>query len=762
MSELEEFGLLQIPSVIHKDDCGYCFESMYNDDQMASHALNVCLTCFQSFCDTHIPVHQSVAKNDFNDKHDFLLKVSKIRKPEQKQPIEKKLKLEITEKSEDDTYESLWWLTKGAVIIADYRTQGLNSSVTTKVTEILNARSSNFQNMTQAWQLEVKPCVHVENLEVPNDNPQTVANRCTDCKLGSNLWMCLHCGNVGCGRQQVGIEGHSHALKHFESNPGHPLAVKLGSLSNSAADIYCYSCDDEVQFADTKKWIQLLLYWGIDIQSRVAQEKTLLELQVEQNMNWDFQMVDAEGHELRHLEGSKKYGYGLQNLGNSCYLNSVLQVLLNGDLSRWSLEGLGDFPGDVLYVSSNLRCQLIKMRNALKNEPEKYPHGVKPTTFKHCIGGTHEEFSSGRQQDALEFFSYFVDLLDKKVFEKSSSNPNDLMKFSLQDRIECTKCHGVKYTSQVSDYLQVLLSDSEEPQDLLANLAQNFQGDEVEFKCPTCNETTKANKSCGFRTFPEILVASCSRIKLVNWVPVKTSQEVLVPGTQAADTAILELGQFKSNGFDPDNETLLEKGEPAGFEPKANCIIQLTEMGFSENAAVRALYHSGNSSAEVAANWLFQHMDDADLNDPFIVPSAPSKAAEVNPQALENMAAMGLNPELCRKALIINQGNVSASVEWVFNNLDYCDSSIQESTVDEDDKEYGITDKDKANYRLKAVVCHKGASVHSGHYVAFIKKQVENEVKWVLYNDEKIVVADSPTNIEEIKKNGYIYFFDRS
>lgn len=61
------------------------------------------------------------------------------------------------------------------------------------------------------------------------------------------------------------------------------------------------------------------------------------------------------------------------------------------------------------------------MRNALKNEPEKYPHGVKPTTFKHCIGGTHEEFSSGRQQDALEFFSYFVDLLDTNVFRNLST-----------------------------------------------------------------------------------------------------------------------------------------------------------------------------------------------------------------------------------------------------------------------------------------------------------------------------------------------------
>ena len=61
-------------------------------------------------------------------------------------------------------------------------------------------------------------------------------------------------------------------------------------------------------------------------------------------------------------------------------------------------------------------------------------------------------------------------------------------------------------------------------------------------------------------------------------------------------------------------------------------------------------------------------------------------------------------------------------------------------------------------YALTAVICHKGNSVHSGHYVVFIRKMVEGEWKWVLYNDEKLVVAES---IEDMKKNGYIYFYTR-
>lgn len=445
--------------------------------------------------------------------------------------------------------------------------------------------------------------------------------------------MCLHCGNVGCGRQQVGIEGHSHALTHFEENPEHPLAVKLGSLSNTSADIYCYFCDDEVQFQDLDKWHNVLEHWGINIRDKVAQEKSLVELQVEQNASWDFQMVDSQGHELHHLRSSKRYGCGLLNLGNSCYMNAVLQVLFNGGVSSWSLDELGDFPTDVVYVSSNLKCQLIKLRNALRTNPEMYPNGVKPSTFKDCVGGTHEEFSSGRQQDALEFFSYLIDLLDKKLFNRSEFHPNDLMKFSLQDRIECTSCHGVKYVTQVSDYLQVPLPESDDPQMLITNLERYLQGETVEFSCPKCNRVTEAVKSSGFQTYPETLVVSCSRIKLVNWVPTKTSQEVTMPGIDAADTSLLQLGHLKSNGFNSESEHLLPEDESPGFKAKPHCVSQLMEMGFTENASIRALYHTGNSDTDSAMNWLFQHVEDDDINELFVAPNAPSKPSEVNPQA---------------------------------------------------------------------------------------------------------------------------------
>ena len=46
---------------------------------------------------------------------------------------------------------------------------------------------------------------------------------CEACGVADNLWMCLVCGHVGCGRY-----AHEHAVRHFEAS-GHTYAIELSS-----------------------------------------------------------------------------------------------------------------------------------------------------------------------------------------------------------------------------------------------------------------------------------------------------------------------------------------------------------------------------------------------------------------------------------------------------------------------------------------------------------------------------------------------------
>lgn len=54
---------------------------------------------------------------------------------------------------------------------------------------------------------------------------------CTHCPLSTNLWLCLTCGSVNCGRKQIGgADGNGHALEHFKET-GHGVGVKLGTIT---------------------------------------------------------------------------------------------------------------------------------------------------------------------------------------------------------------------------------------------------------------------------------------------------------------------------------------------------------------------------------------------------------------------------------------------------------------------------------------------------------------------------------------------------
>ena len=50
--------------------------------------------------------------------------------------------------------------------------------------------------------------------------------------------------------------------------------------------------------------------------------------------------------------------------------------------------------------------------------------------------------------------------------------------------------------------------------------------------------------------------------------------------------------------------------------PDEAIVMQLISMGFSENASMRAALAIDNSSPDEAAEWVFAHIEDPDINDP--------------------------------------------------------------------------------------------------------------------------------------------------
>ncbi|CEH13292.1 ubiquitin carboxyl-terminal hydrolase 14 [Ceraceosorus bombacis] len=456
---------------VHKDECTLCF-----DGSQEEHGIDVCLTCFNGGCvgnkdREHARAHASKTW------HPIVCNVKRRRKPSENPIQDTPSKVAILARKEEDD-----WLYETTVkCMACDQVQGRLLEKVGKLGEVANSivrsLSSSQQNEVQAWEAIIEPCQHTRDLQQEADATK-VSNegKCSRCDLTANLWLCLTCGAVSCGRQQFGgLGGNGHAMLHFKDT-GHPVSVKQGTITpEGTADIYCYACDDERKDPDLAKHLQHL---GISTLGLVKTEKSMTELNLEQNINFDFNMTGDDGKELQPLFGPGLTG--LKNLGNSCYMASVLQAVfaLPTFKARYFTAYRPHTTACTNPQPANcIECQMGKLADGLLSgryavpSPEQatknrgkgavFQDGIKPSMLKSLIGRGHSEFSTMRQQDADEFLKHLVSCLQRdtrriatdviQIEGAPSDDATRIFSFGLQSRLQCTECRRVRYTVEAQD-----------------------------------------------------------------------------------------------------------------------------------------------------------------------------------------------------------------------------------------------------------------------------------------------------------------------
>lgn len=724
-------GIVGPSDKIFKDECVCSFDTPESDD-----GLYICMKNFESVGSDFLDYH-------FN-KHGFTVYLHhkrlkfKVTKPESSDTKPKRLAIGIEggfdpdasskEYRYEDTYSVVIMPTRQVIPLPN---PDLPELLLQSVSSIMSSESSdNRKNETNLWDGEKRNISKfADNLDQIPDAPKVPPSgwKCEKCDMKENLWLNLTDGSILCGRKFYdGSGGNNHAVEHYEQCK-HPLAVKLGTITPDSADVYSYPEEDMVIDPHISRH---LAHFGIDIHKMTKTEKSILELEIDMNEKvGEWQVIQEAGKNLEPVCGPEFTG--LINLGNSCYMNSVLQVLfsIHEFQKRYTpaqdIYFICDSISNFNYQMAKLAYGLLSGKYSKVDDITKEQRGISPKSFKHFVCGNDRNFSTKRQQDAHEFFLFLTDLIERNNSgqDQAIPDPSKCFEVVIEDRIECSASKKVRYTNRAETCLslhidldlatnkeeleeQKMLSESNlntpsnliRPNIKLTSLIDLFTKSETlsDFYSTAISSRTTAEKSTKIAKFPNILVLQIKKFQCgTDWVPKKLDVAIDVP-------EILNLDHIEAKGIQPGEEELQEtdvQGEPQTpasptVEPDSEAVATLVSMGIDVTQAINALKLCHNDTQR-AIECIFDP-------DSFVPP------ALTQPQASDRS---------------------------------------QHSRMLSDSPD----DKPKL-YQLKAFISHMGSSTFCGHYVCHIRKGD----RWYIFNDSKVALSKDPP-----RELGYLYFYER-
>ncbi|KCV72971.1 hypothetical protein H696_00524 [Fonticula alba] len=608
------------------------------------------------------------------------------------------------------------------------------ADVTAALEAILKATSAGTQQLVDTWVADQSIAVSkfAENLEQLDNGVRVPPTgwKCSKCDLTENLWMNLTDGAILCGRRNWdGTGGNGHALEHFEATR-YPLCVKLGTISSNmdGIDVYSYAEDDMVRVPALARY---LAHFGIRVQDMTKSESTISELEIERNMQLDFDVIQESGQNLQPLYGP---GFtGLKNFGNSCYLSSALQALFHTDPFARAYFGADNMRESLARMASLVSLEgkktamakaahgLLSGRYSPADKTSLGPDGaIAPVTLKTRLGRGHAEFSTGQQQDAMELIHHLLESLGQERQRLDTLKPAALMpqllpephtrlQFQLVSKLQCMQSEQVKFTTVTENCLSLHIPLSKadavaaEPGapaaerpvvPLLSCLSALNDVDVIEdYLSPVTKARGPATQFASMLNFPDVLVLQMQRFAVDdNWQPVKVDALIDVPLT-------LDLGFLRGTATPGPGETLLPEEDdskasdggadksPAAtgprFSPAEEAVIaQLLDLGFGVNPSRRAVVACRSTAGgvpvtiEQATDWYLSHMDDMDFDQPLPEedPAPAGAVADAAPgpalddESIAMLMSLGIERNVAERALRECGGDIERSAEWSFTH----------------------------------------------------------------------------------------------
>lgn len=214
--------------------------------------------------------------------------------------------------------------------------------------------------------------------------------------------------------------------------------------------------------------------------------------------------------------------HGFFNIGNSCYLNSALQCLINSEIFVNELQ-------NIIKSYKGLSTENLK-RYEFLNLLIDMTSATNPVNLKQILSEYDDLFKYNHQQDAHEALMSILNILHKetkinskhheKLFKSMNQGWISHIKtfgFSFIDKIfsgqqvsivKCP-CNHIVQTSEIYNSLNLSISNDSK---LHTSFGQYFSPDTIpDYECDHCHNKTNATKMISILSFPDILIISLKR-----------------------------------------------------------------------------------------------------------------------------------------------------------------------------------------------------------------------------------------------------------
>ena len=619
-----------VGQIISMEECRRCYTNYYNKN-----GIDYCLICLQAFCLEH-PFNHSKKHREIKEyeKHSIYLNVKC--------------------NTEGLSYYLFCYECNTEI------PKDVSLLIKENIEYIINYKGNHNENKNLISQ--VNHCEHTLTFtnEVPffhSDSKEKdicLVNTCT--RNNKDLWICYHCGFIGCGKSQYdNTGGNDHYYEHSLCN-SHPLAIRLNTLSiDNKISLKCLSCNMDVSVDSNSLSIR-------------ANELGILKSLNEINFtSSDYQKAIGPG--LVGLVETPKYHN----------LNSILQVIFSLELitKRYYSDSFEHLVNcKVNNANDCFLCQVSKFSFGINSGNYQLINSIDLVNFL-----TIENFINN-ESSLLHIFNSIVNRLDE--LNKSTFDSNLMLHFSFDISIKskCSICNYYNITKENINYLTLSTSywktrleyNDDCSFEEFAKFWTSYENNQY---CNICFKTTKFQIKRRIENLPLYLLIILENTD-TEWINSKPNINLTINDYDRIDFSL-----FLAH-FDDEDGKIFDKKEITSsiakkikFEDEKLTI--LLSMGISVIEAKNSLFSCNNNEDE-AIDWYFNNMDHKDLNIPLYVEEAEeiNETTEVivDNNLLQPILEFGFSSIQAKGALIKFNNNIDNSIDFLLSHSDYDFSSI--------------------------------------------------------------------------------------